>query len=94
MAESASVQEFLHYVVNSVVSHPDDVRIDELEDGRGTTFELSLHQEDLEALNQGDEPIGQALRTVLDACAYKHRARVQLVILGDDAAEEADEDDE
>ena len=91
MAESASVHDFLHYVVNSVVSHPDDVRIDEIEDGKGTTFELALHPEDLDALNQGEESIGQALRTVLDACAYKQRARVQLVILGDDAGEEADE---
>ncbi len=100
-ADTTPLREFIGYVVRSLVEHADEVELTEVEEGRRSVFELSVHPDDQAAITGEDDAVAEALRTVLDACAYKHRARAELVILdalpelGDDEPEEeVDDEDE
>ncbi len=100
MADTAPVRGFLEFVVGSLLSHPDDASIDEIDGNKRTTFELSVHGDDLDYLNADGGRVGQAMATMIDACAYKHRVRAELVIgsgdddVDDDDAVDDDDDDE
>lgn len=86
----AQVREFLDYVVRSLVEHPEAVSLREVPGNRQVTFEISVDPADAGALNGTDGEILAALATVLDACAYKHHARADLVLLdGSGDAKEA-----
>ena len=98
-ADTAPLREFLGYVVRSLVENPDEVDLAEVEEGRRTVFELSVHPDDQAAITGADDQVAEALKTVLDACAYKHRARAELVILdaletGDEESDEFDDEEE
>ena len=90
---AASPSEFLRFVVSSLVEHPDDLDLSEIEKDRKTTFELGVHPDDLDAVVGSDGQVASALRMVLDACAYKHRTRVSLVIR-EEPSQGGDSDDQ
>ncbi|MCP4871146.1 MAG: hypothetical protein GY898_20755 [Proteobacteria bacterium] len=95
MADTAPVRGFLDFVVGSLLSHPGDAQIDEVDGDKNTRFELSVHDEDLAYLNADEGRVGQAIATMVDACAYKHRLRAELVIGSDeDAEDDLDDDDD
>ena len=91
--DTAPLLDFIGYVARSLVEHPEDVVLEEVDEGRHKVFELSVHADDLSAITGEDDSVAEALRTVLDACAYKHRARAELVIL-EEPSEPIDEDDD
>jgi|SaaInl4_150m_RNA_FD_contig_31_560285_length_519_multi_6_in_0_out_0_2 uncharacterized protein len=99
-ADTAPLLDFIGYVVRSLVENADEVDLIEVEEGRQTVIELSVHPDDQDAITGEDDVVADALRTVLDACAYKHRVRAELVILdaldepGDEDEDELDEEDE
>lgn len=93
-ANTAPVREFIDCVVRSLVEHPDEVDLEEVDEGRRTIFELSVHPDDQAAITGEGDAVADALRTVLDACAYKHRAHAELVILDDSLEDDEEDDDE
>jgi len=86
-------REFLEFMVSSLVDNPDDIEIAEIDKDKGTIYELGVHADDLPGLIGRRGKVAAALRTVLDACAYKHDSRARLVIL-DEPSEDALEDGE
>lgn len=90
--DTAPLRDFIGYVIRSLVEHPDEVDLEEIDEDRQTVFEVSVHPDDLAAITGVDDVVAQALHTVLDACAYKHRARAELVLL--DGSEEYDDEDD
>ena len=96
-ADTDKLHDFIDYVVRSLVEHPDEVDLTEVEESRRSIFELSVHPDDQAAITGEDDAVADALRTVLDACAYKHRVRAELVILDalpDIGDEDEDEDED
>ena len=71
-------RQLLDFLVGSIVAHPDAVAVDETDDGKRTLFEVTVHEDDLAALQAGEGTIGEAIKTVVDACAYKHRLRIDI----------------
>jgi predicted RNA-binding protein YlqC (UPF0109 family) len=92
-ATSTDPREFLEFMVSSLVDNPDDIEIAEIDKDKGTIYELGVHADDLSGLIGRRGKVAAALRTVLDACAYKHDRRARLVIL-DEPSEDALEDGE
>lgn len=92
--ESTDPREFLEFMVASLVDHPDDIEIAEIDKDKGTVYELGVHEDDLPGLLGSHGEIAAALRTVLDACAYKHRRNARLVILDEPSEDALDHDEE
>jgi predicted RNA-binding protein YlqC (UPF0109 family) len=70
-------KELLEYLVRGLVEHPDQVRINEVqEDDGATVLELSVADEDYGSVIGRGGRTASALRTVVKATAAKDKRRV------------------
>jgi hypothetical protein len=74
-------QQFIEYIVKSLVSHPDAVKIDRRIDEKGVLLELTVDQEDLGRVIGKRGATAQSLRTLLRALGTKNDARYNLKIV-------------
>ncbi|MAZ40722.1 RNA-binding protein [bacterium] len=79
MAE-VSDQEFLEFVIKSLVDHPEDVKIDRTVDEMGVLLILDLNPEDMGKVIGKKGNTAKAIRTLLRVVGMKHQARVTLKI--------------
>ncbi len=80
MANKPVDQEFLEYLVKSIVDHPDDVKIDRKVDEMGVLLDLKVNQEDMGMLIGRLGSTAKAIRTLLRIIGARHNARVNLKI--------------
>ena len=73
-------QEFLKYLVTSIVDHPDDVEIDRKVDELGVLLTLSVHPDDMSQVIGKMGRTASAIRTLLRIVGMKHDSRVNLKI--------------
>ena len=73
-------QEFLEYVVKSIVANPDKVSTDRTVDERGVLLTLNIDQNDMGYVIGRRGQTAQAIRTLLKIVGAKHNARVNLKI--------------
>lgn len=86
---SATIDEqFIEYVVKSLVEHPDDVKIARRVDEKGVLLELTVHPEDLGRVIGKRGATAQSLRTLLRALGTKQEARYNLKIVDVDRLDE------
>jgi predicted RNA-binding protein YlqC (UPF0109 family) len=81
-------QQFVEYVVKSLVEHPDEVKIDRRVDEKGVLLELTVHPEDLGRVIGKRGATAQSLRTLLRALGTKQEARFNLKIVDVDRLDE------
>src|SRR3984957_12531693 len=74
-------QEFVEFVVKSVVSKPDEVKIERRIDEKGVLLELTVDPEDLGRVIGKRGATAQSLRTLLRALGVKNDARYNLKIV-------------
>ena len=74
-------QEFIEYVVKSIVSKPDDVQIERSIDERGVLLELTVNPDDLGRVIGKRGNTAQSMRTLLRALGTKDSARYNLKII-------------
>lgn len=77
-------QQFVEYIVKSLVGRPDDVVIDRLIDEKGVLLTLTVHPEDLGRVIGKRGMTAQSLRTLLRALGTKNDARYNLKIVNTD----------
>lgn len=77
-------QQFVEYIVKSVVGHPDDVVIDRTIDEKGVLLTLTVNPEDLGRVIGKRGVTAQSLRTLLRALGTKNDARYNLKIVNND----------
>jgi predicted RNA-binding protein YlqC (UPF0109 family) len=77
------MDSLLLYIVQRMVTHPDDVAVTpvESEDGQHLTLRLSVHQDDMGLVIGKDGNIARSLRNLLKVAAMKQHKRVYLDIL-------------
>jgi len=81
MAEKKSTdQEFLEYVVKSLVDHPEDVKVDRRVDEMGVLLSLKVHPEDMGQIVGREGSTARAIRTLVRIIGLKNHARVNLKI--------------
>ena len=73
-------QEFLEYLVASVVDHPDDVSIERQVDELGVLLTLTVHPDDMSQIIGKMGRTASAIRTLLRIVGMKHESRVNLKI--------------
>lgn len=74
-------QQFIEFVVKSLVNHPDDVSIKRTIDEKGVLLELTVNPEDLGRVIGKRGATAQSLRTLLRALGTKNDARYNLKIV-------------
>ena len=83
-------QQFIEYIVKSVVGHPDDVIVDRIIDEKGVLLTLTVNPEDLGRVIGKRGVTAQSLRTLLRALGTKNDARYNLKIVNNDGQEGAE----
>jgi predicted RNA-binding protein YlqC (UPF0109 family) len=88
-------QQFVEYIVKSLVSKPDEVKIERRIDEKGVLLELTVDPEDLGRVIGKRGATAQSLRTLLRALGTKQDARYNLKIIdpsgGFDGRRQSDE---
>jgi len=74
-------QQFIEYIVKSVVGNPDAVKVDRRIDEKGVLLELTVDPEDLGRVIGKRGATAQSLRTLLRALGTKNDARYNLKII-------------
>jgi len=74
-------KELVTYMVKSLVDHPDQVEINEIEGEKSTILELKVTKEDIGKVIGKHGRIARAIRTIINASATKTGKRVVLEIL-------------
>jgi predicted RNA-binding protein YlqC (UPF0109 family) len=77
-------QQFIEYIVKSVVGYPDDVIVDRIIDEKGVLLTLTVNPEDLGRVIGKRGITAQSLRTLLRALGTKNDARYNLKIVNND----------
>jgi len=86
-------QQFVEYIVKSLVGHPDDVKVDRIIDEKGVLLTLTVHPEDLGRVIGKRGVTAQSLRTLLRAFGTKNDARYNLKIVNTDEEYTTQSDD-
>ena len=82
-------QQFIEYIVKSVVGHPDDVVVERIIDEKGVLLTLTVNPDDLGRVIGKRGVTAQSLRTLLRALGTKNDARYNLKIVNNDGQEGA-----
>lgn len=83
-------QQFVEYIVKSIVGSPDEVEVKRTVDERGVLLELTVAPDDLGRVIGKRGSGAQAIRTLLRALGTKNDARYNLKIVDNDAPESSD----
>ncbi|MBC7943015.1 KH domain-containing protein [Candidatus Saccharibacteria bacterium] len=77
-------QQFVEFIVKSLVGYPDDVAVERLIDEKGVLLTLTVNPEDLGRVIGKRGVTAQSLRTLLRALGTKNDARYNLKIVNND----------
>ena len=77
-------QQFVEYIVKSLVGYPDDVVVDRVIDEKGVLLSLTVNPDDLGRVIGKRGVTAQSLRTLLRALGTKNDARYNLKIVNND----------
>jgi predicted RNA-binding protein YlqC (UPF0109 family) len=75
------VKELVLYLAKSLVDHPEEVEVNEIEGDRSIILELKVSPEDMGKIIGKQGRIAKAIRTVVKAAATKEGKRVVVEIL-------------
>lgn len=74
-------QQFVEYIVKSLVNSPDDVNVERTIDEKGVLLKLTVNNEDLGRVIGKRGSTAQSIRTLLRALGTKNDARYNLKII-------------
>ncbi len=73
-------QQFLEYVVKSIVDHPEEVKIERRVDEMGVLLSLRVHLQDMGQVVGRQGATAKSIRSLLRIVGIKNNARVNLKI--------------
>ncbi|MDD2239074.1 MAG: KH domain-containing protein [Kiritimatiellae bacterium] len=75
------MKELIEFVVKTLIDHPDELRIAEIEGERTIVFELRCHPDDVgKVIGKSGKTVG-ALRTLLSTVAARQNRRAMLEVV-------------
>lgn len=75
------LKNLVDILVKALVDNPDAVTIDEIDDGRSVTYNVTVNPDDLGKVIGKDGRVANALRTVAKAAALKDNKNVYVKIV-------------
>lgn len=82
MSSHADVDALVDYVVTSVVEFPDEVRIESHEESGVTTYEVTVHPDDIGKVIGRQGRVIKALRVLARAAASMNGADATVEVVG------------
>ncbi len=79
--EAASDQEFLEFIIQNIVDHPDDVEVERKVDEMGVLLSLTVNPEDMGQVIGKEGSTARAIRSLVRIIGLKNKARVNLKIV-------------
>jgi hypothetical protein len=84
VTDQPAVRELLEFLARGLVEHPDDVRVNQLDEDDGSVvLELSVGEDDYGSVIGRGGRTAQALRTVIKAAGTREGRRVFVDIVDD-----------
>lgn len=80
-------QEFVEYIVKSIVDNPDDVKTKRTIDEQGVLITLQVNPEDMGKVIGKQGETAKAVRKLLQVMGAKHNARISFKILEPEGSE-------
>ncbi|MFC1700571.1 KH domain-containing protein [Patescibacteria group bacterium] len=80
MTKTPADQEFIEFVIKSIVDHVDDVVVERRIDEMGVLLTLKVHPEDMGQIIGRQGSTAKAVRTLLRVIGAKNNARINLKI--------------
>jgi len=81
MAEKKPLdQDFLEYIIKTLVDHPEDVKVDRRVDEMGVLLSLTVNPEDMGQIIGKEGSTARAIRNLVRIVGLKSHARVNLKI--------------
>ena len=74
-------QQFLEFLIKSIVDHPDDVKVERKVDEMGVLITLKVHPTDMAQVIGKRGATAQSIRSLLRIVGIKNNARVNLKIV-------------
>ena len=75
------MKALIEYIARSLVDHPEDVQVSEVEGEQTTVLELKVAKEDLGKVIGKQGRIAKAMRTVVKAAATREEKKVTVEIV-------------
>jgi predicted RNA-binding protein YlqC (UPF0109 family) len=75
------MKDLITVIAKALVDHPEDVRVNVVEDSNATIYELTVHSTDIGKVIGKQGRIAKALRTVVTSAAVKENKRVSVEIV-------------
>ncbi len=79
--QASPIRELILYLARSLVEHPDQVAVEEIQEPDAMVYELKVAESDLGRVIGRQGRTAKALRTVLSAASAKMKRRAILEIL-------------
>lgn len=70
------MKELVEYLVTSLVEHPEQVAVEQTDEGDTVTFKVTVHTDDIGRVIGRQGRIAKAIRNVVSAAAYRQKKRV------------------
>jgi hypothetical protein len=80
MASKTADQEFVEYIVKSIVSHPEDVKTERKVDEMGVLLTLKINAADMGFVVGRQGQTARSIRTLLKIIGARNNARINLKI--------------
>lgn len=80
MDDKNTDQEFVEYVIKSLVNHPEDVMVERKIDEMGVLLTLKVHRDDMGLVIGKNGSTARAIRTLVRIIGLKNHARVNFKI--------------
>ncbi len=75
------MKELIEFIARSLVDHPDDIKITEIDGERTIVFELRCHKDDIgKIIGKSGKTVG-AIRVILSTMAAKNNQRAMLEVV-------------
>ncbi len=75
------MKDLVETIAKALVDHPEDVRVNEVENNQVIVYELSVHSSDIGKVIGKQGRIAKAFRTVITSAAVKENKRVTVEIM-------------